>query len=198
MSKIVVFGAGGKAGRKAVTEAVSRGHKVIAVVRDPGTYADLAGPGISVVAGDVTDADSVAAAAAGADAAVSTVFRPDVPAGDFYRAAAEALVSGLSKANVGRLAVVGVGTVLEVSPGVAVHDTPGFPDGARNSLSATPPKSRFWMAATPPSTTSSWSRRRSSWTPTRSATGSTRWAASSFRPLSRARRPSPTPTWPSH
>ncbi|WP_067499042.1 NAD(P)-dependent oxidoreductase [Actinoplanes sp. TFC3] len=128
MSKIVVFGAGGKA----VAEAVCRGHEVIAVMRDPGKYPDLGGAGVSVVAGDVTDADSVATVAAGADAAVSAVFRPDVPAGDFYRAAAEALVGGLAKAGVGRLAVVGVGTALEVSPGVAVHDTPGFPDAGKD------------------------------------------------------------------
>ncbi|MEU7980886.1 NAD(P)H-binding protein [Micromonospora sp. NPDC049081] len=131
MSRIVVFGAGGKAGRKVVDEAVSRGHEVIAVVRDPSQYSDLGRGGVAVVTGDVTDADSVAAAAAGAVAAVSTVFRPDVPAGDFYRAAAEALVGGLGKAGVNRLAVVGVGTVLEVSPGVAVHDTPGFPEAGK-------------------------------------------------------------------
>jgi putative NADH-flavin reductase len=131
MSRIVVFGAGGRAGRRAVAEAVARGHEVVAVVRDPGRYPDLAGAGITVVAGDATDAGSVAAAAAGADAAVSTVYSPDVAPGEFFAAAAEALVAGLAKAGVNRLVVVGIGTVLEVAPGVAVHDTPGFPDAGK-------------------------------------------------------------------
>ncbi|MFD0890304.1 NmrA family NAD(P)-binding protein, partial [Streptosporangium algeriense] len=38
MSRIVVFGAGGNAGRRVVAEAVSRGHTVTAVVRDPGGH----------------------------------------------------------------------------------------------------------------------------------------------------------------
>ena len=41
MGKIVIFGAGGRAGRAAVAEAGRRGHRVTAVVRDPGKYADL-------------------------------------------------------------------------------------------------------------------------------------------------------------
>ncbi|MEV1206649.1 NmrA family NAD(P)-binding protein, partial [Microbispora rosea] len=32
---IVIFGAGGRAGRQAVAEARRRGHRVTAVVRDP-------------------------------------------------------------------------------------------------------------------------------------------------------------------
>ena len=53
MSRIVVFGAGGRAGTRAVAEAAGRGHEVTAVVRDPGKYADLGGDRVAVVAGDV-------------------------------------------------------------------------------------------------------------------------------------------------
>lgn len=131
MSKIVVFGAGGRAGRRTVAEAVSRGHQVTAAVRDPAKYQDLAGENVEVVTGDVTDAESVAKVAAGHDAAISTVARTDVPADEFYSSAAHALVDGLGQAGVSRLVVVGIGTVLEVEPGVAVHDTPGFPEEGR-------------------------------------------------------------------
>jgi uncharacterized protein len=131
MSKIVVFGAGGRAGKRAVVEATSRGHEVTAVVRDPAKYPDLDGEGVTVVAGDVTDADGVAAVSAGHDAAVSAVYRADVPADEFYVGAARSLLDGLARAGVGRLVLVGIGTVLEVSPGVAVHDTPGFPEEGR-------------------------------------------------------------------
>jgi putative NADH-flavin reductase len=124
MSSIIVFGAGGRAGRRVVTEALRRGHGVTAVVRDPTRHSDLAG---TVVSGDVTDAATVAALAAGHDAAVNAAARLDVPAGDFFPAAARALTSGLAKADVPRLVAIGIGTTLEATPGVAVHDSPGFP-----------------------------------------------------------------------
>ncbi|WP_405700873.1 NAD(P)H-binding protein [Streptomyces sp. NBC_01383] len=127
-SRIVIFGAGGRAGRHAVAEAVSRGHQVTAVVRDVAKYGDLAGDGVSVVAGDVTRADSVAEVAAGHDAAISAAGRLDVPADEFYVSAAHALLDGLGRVGVGRLVLIGIGTTLEVAPGVAVHETPGFPE----------------------------------------------------------------------
>jgi putative NADH-flavin reductase len=128
MGGVVIFGAGGRAGRRAVAEAVGRGHQVTAVVRDPVKHVGLVPEGGgSVVSGDVTDAASVARLAAGQDAAITTAVRLDVPAVEFYRSATRALVDGLGRAGVPRLALVGIGTVLEVAPGVPLHDTPGFP-----------------------------------------------------------------------
>jgi putative NADH-flavin reductase len=131
MGKIVVFGAGGRAGRRVVAEAAGRGHEVTAVVRDPGKYGDLAGEGVRVVAGDVTDGASGAAVAAGHDVAVQAAVRLDVPSEEFYPAAARALVEGLAGAGVARLVALGIGSLLEVSPGVRLVDTAGFPDDAR-------------------------------------------------------------------
>ena len=71
MSRIIIFGAGGRAGRRAVAEAVARGHRVTAVVRDLARYPELATLGWDLVAGDATDADSIAALAAGHDVAIS-------------------------------------------------------------------------------------------------------------------------------
>jgi len=129
-----MFGAGGRAGRRAVAEAVFRGHEVTAVVRDPAKHADLGGDGVTVVAGDVTDAARVAEVAAGHDAAISAVYRPDVPSEELYVGAARALLDGLAEAGVGRLVVVGIGTILRTEagePGVLVHDSPGFPEDGR-------------------------------------------------------------------
>ncbi|MCK2216477.1 NAD(P)H-binding protein [Actinomadura sp. ATCC 31491] len=135
MSAIVVFGAGGRAGRRVVAEAAGRGHEVTAVVRDPGRHEGPAGGRVRVVAGDVTDAASVARVAAGHDVAVQTATRLDVPAREFHEAAARALVDGLGEAGVRRLVAVGIGTLLEVAPGVRVVDTPDFPaDGRAFSL----------------------------------------------------------------
>jgi uncharacterized protein len=131
MSKVVVFGAGGRAGRAAVGEAHRRGHQVTAVVRDPAKYADLATDGVHLVAGDVTDASSVARVAEGHDAAISAVYdagaQPDV----FFTAAASALLDGLTKAGVGRLIVVGLASVLKTVSGMALMDTPGYPQDYR-------------------------------------------------------------------
>ncbi|GAA4472080.1 NAD(P)-dependent oxidoreductase [Phytohabitans houttuyneae] len=122
MGKVIVFGAGGRAGRRVAAEAAARGHQVTAVVRDPGRYPDL-----DAVAGDVTSAEDVAALAAGHDAAVHAAARLDVPAADFFPAAARALADGLARAGVARLVGIGIGSTLETAPGVAVHDAPDYP-----------------------------------------------------------------------
>jgi uncharacterized protein len=131
MSEIVIFGAGGRAGRHAVAEAVARGHRVTAVVRDPAAHPDLAGDGVTLVRGDAADAAGVAAVAAGHDAAISAVARLDTPPEEFFVSTAHALLDGLARAGVGRLVLIGIGTTLEVSPGVMLLDTPGFPAEAR-------------------------------------------------------------------
>jgi putative NADH-flavin reductase len=131
VSKIVIFGAGGRAGRHAVAEAVARGHQVTAVVRDPGRYPDLTGGGVTLVAGDVTRPGDVAAAAAGHDAAVGAVYQDRIPPEEFYVGAARALLDGMTVASVGRLVVVGIGTMLRTGEGTALYDTPGFPEEAR-------------------------------------------------------------------
>ncbi|MFC6084991.1 NAD(P)-dependent oxidoreductase [Sphaerisporangium aureirubrum] len=132
MSEIVVFGAGGRAGRAAVHEARRRGHQVTAVVRDPGKYGDLAADGVRVAAGDVTDAGGVARLAEGHDAAISAVYDWGVEAGVFFPGAARALAAGLAKAGVNRLVVVGLASVLEDASGVPLMDTPGYPQEYRS------------------------------------------------------------------
>ncbi|WP_062216206.1 NAD(P)-dependent oxidoreductase [Streptomyces sp. NBRC 109706] len=127
MSRIVVFGAGGRGGQRVVAEALSRGHQVTAVVRDPAKYAQLASDAVTLVAGDVTDPDSIAAVSTGHDAAIVSVYRPDVDASAYYGAAARALLAGLEKAGVERLVILGIGTLLESAPGVRFMDQPEFP-----------------------------------------------------------------------
>ncbi|MGC0419758.1 NAD(P)-dependent oxidoreductase [Embleya sp. AB8] len=131
MGGIVVFGAGGRTGRAAIAEALRRGHRVTAVVREPAKYADLAGPRVVVVAGDVTDADAVARLAAGHDAAIAAVFDPAAPLADFFAGTVRALVAGLSRAGVGRLVWVGLASVLPTASGRLLMDTPGYPQEYR-------------------------------------------------------------------
>jgi uncharacterized protein len=110
MSKVVIFGAGGRAGRHLVAEALRLGHQVTGVVRDPARHQGLQG---IVRQGDVTDPQSVAAAAKGHDVAICAVYRPEVDHTEFYLSVAESLVGGLTQAGVKRLVVIGVDTGLD-------------------------------------------------------------------------------------
>ncbi|MFF0449787.1 NAD(P)-dependent oxidoreductase [Streptomyces sp. NPDC004609] len=133
MSDIIVFGAGGRVGRAVLAEAVARGHGVTAVVRDPAKYPDLGEgrAGVGVVRGDATDAESVARLAPGHRAAVNASARLDVPSEEFFVGTAQALVSGLTTAGVGRFLAVGIAATLETSPGVRFMDAPDFPEPHR-------------------------------------------------------------------
>ncbi|MFB7671088.1 NAD(P)-dependent oxidoreductase [Kitasatospora purpeofusca] len=156
---LVVFGAGGQVGRAVVAEARRRGLTVTAAVRAPERHPDLAGPGITLVPCDVTDPDAVATTARGHAAAVSTVYTPEVPSGEFYPAATRALITGLASAGVHRLVHVGIATTLETAPGVAVHDGPAFPEAHRAfslghaaalDLLRDSPATLDWVVVTPP------------------------------------------------
>ncbi|HET7463409.1 MAG TPA: NAD(P)-dependent oxidoreductase [Longimicrobium sp.] len=126
--KIVVFGVTGNIGRRVAAEAIQRGHQVIGVVRDPAQSQPV--EGVSLVAGDATDAASVAQAVRGADAVISAVSPRPGTTGSAPKLAdaARGLISGLKEAGVKRLIVVGGAGSLEVAPGVALMDAPGFPE----------------------------------------------------------------------
>ncbi len=70
--RLVVFGATGATGRKVVERALALGHDVVAVSRRPPTDT-LARGRLTVRAGDVRDAASLAPVLMGADAAVSCI-----------------------------------------------------------------------------------------------------------------------------
>ena len=109
---IVVFGATGMIGTRITAELEQRGHAETAATRATGA--------------DVTDPQSVASVAAGADAVVSAVSARGVS----YTLAdvAPPLVEGLREAGVRRLLVVGGAGSLEVAPGQRLLDTPDFPE----------------------------------------------------------------------
>ncbi|NIH87560.1 NAD(P)-dependent oxidoreductase [Amycolatopsis granulosa] len=123
MSRIVVFGAGGRAGRQVVAEASRRGHEVTAVVRDPSQHA--APDGVELVAGDVTDPAAVAALVKGQDAVISAaaVYGEGTDPHAFFTESARALVA----AEPARLVVVGIASLAADASGQVWMDTPGFP-----------------------------------------------------------------------
>jgi putative NADH-flavin reductase len=129
MMKIVVIGATGNIGRRVVQEALSRGHEVTGVVRDPEAV-ETPDPRVRLVKADATKADDVARAVKGADAVVSAISpRPNARglAAPSLQANARALIKGLSDAHVKRVLYVGGASSLEVAPGQALADQPDFP-----------------------------------------------------------------------
>ncbi|WP_432974061.1 NAD(P)-dependent oxidoreductase [Dactylosporangium sp. CA-233914] len=112
MLKIVVFGAGGKAGSTAVAEARARGHEVTPLVRSMA---------------DVTDPAAVARGAVGHDVAIAAVAEASADPSVFFRAAAESLVTGLKEAGVSRLVWVSLASLLPDASGVPMADSVGFP-----------------------------------------------------------------------
>lgn len=126
MSRIVVFGAGGAAGRLISAEAAARGHEVIAVTRRPVpglTFPD----GVRVVAGDATSEASVRSVAEGADAVVLAVGGPGRA---LWRDAAAAVVGALGGLPEPRPRVIhmGGGATLTTPDGTRFLELPTFPE----------------------------------------------------------------------
>jgi putative NADH-flavin reductase len=126
--KLVIYGASGKIGAEILAEAIRRGHTATAVGRRPENIAALAG--VTAVAGDATDAASIAATAAGADVAISA-YSPQAGPQDDLTKNAHALLAGLARAGVGRVIVVGGAGSLEVAPGRLWVDDPAFTEAAK-------------------------------------------------------------------
>ncbi|MFD0145929.1 MULTISPECIES: NAD(P)-dependent oxidoreductase [unclassified Streptomyces] len=68
--KLTVFGATGGVGREIVRQALTEGHDVTAVVRDPARFA-VTGERLEVYRADLSDPESLRAAVAGKDAVLS-------------------------------------------------------------------------------------------------------------------------------
>src|SRR5262249_53883779 len=105
--KILVLGAGGEVGSHIADEAIRRGHDVTGAGREA-----------------VRDADSVAAAAAGHDMAITAAFDRSRP--EARLDILGALLTGLGRAGVHRLIVVGGAGTLEPEPGRLVMDLDDF------------------------------------------------------------------------
>ncbi|MFJ9471942.1 NAD(P)-dependent oxidoreductase [Streptomyces caniferus] len=130
MSTIALFGANGTIGSRILHEALRRGHRVTAVVRDPAKITTTH-PHLTVTTGDVLDPASVAAAATGHDVLVSAVGGGDGPGHvATIRPAAESLVAGLRTLGdpAPRLISVGGAGSLRTPDGAQVWDAEGLPE----------------------------------------------------------------------
>jgi uncharacterized protein len=135
MKKIALFGSTGTIGQRILNEALSRGHHVTAIVRDPAKIKEKK-PNLEVKVGDVLKPESVALAVRGNDVVISA-YGPGN--GDPHQlvTAAEALIEGIGSLEPApRLLVVGGAASLEVAPGVLLLDTPEFPPAWKAVASA--------------------------------------------------------------
>ena len=115
--KIAVTGASGQAGSRITAELARRGHAVTAIARNPDRIERHAN--VTAVRGDVFDQAGLARLWAGHDAAVSSVH--------FLASDPDKLIGAARDSQVGRYLVVGGAGSLEVTPGVRLVTTPGFP-----------------------------------------------------------------------
>lgn len=131
--KILLFGATGNVGRQVAAEALRRGHQVVGVVRDPAAVTAPT-PGVTLVKGDATSADSIVSLTNGIDAVVSAISpRPNARglAAPSLVVNARAMISALQRSVSKRMLFVGGAGSLEVAPGKALANEPGFPEAYR-------------------------------------------------------------------
>lgn len=126
--KIAIIGASGNIGSRITHEALSRGHEVTAIVRDPSKLT-LENESLVVTKGDALDTEDLAAKIEGHDAVVSAYNAGWGPGTDYnnYNRVAASLLRAAKEAGVKRLLVVGGAGSLYVAPGVQAVDTPDFP-----------------------------------------------------------------------
>lgn len=125
--KITLIGATGSVGSRVLSEALSRGHQVTAVVRDPSKL--TARPGLTVAQGDALDAAGLASKLGGADAVVSS-YNPGWTSPDIRKTTVSAyrgIIHAAKAAGVKRFFVVGGAGTLDVAPGQFFVDAPFFP-----------------------------------------------------------------------
>lgn len=128
--KITVLGAAGNVGRRVIAEALSRGHDVTAVVRNPVRIDALPATANAVVA-DASDVATIASISTGQDLVISAL-RPEP--GDTPDPTTQAVLDGLAQTGT-RLLVIG-GAATLVIPGTGgrtvVEDAAFLPETARH------------------------------------------------------------------
>lgn len=122
--RITVFAAAGNVGRRTVIEAVSRGHEVTAVVRDPNRATGLP-EAAEIRLGDVTDTAAVEALSTKADVVVSAV-RPAAGQEHTQASTTKALLDGVAPTGARLLIVGGAATLVVPDTGGLVMDDPRY------------------------------------------------------------------------
>ncbi|MBE4618321.1 NAD(P)-dependent oxidoreductase [Vibrio navarrensis] len=122
--KVAVLGASGWIGSQIVEEAVTRGHQVIALVRNPSA---IKRQDVEVRQLDVLAEQDFAQALQGVDTVIASIGGRAAGNHDVVERSAAKLLEQLPNAGVKRLLWVGGAGSLEVAPGVQLVTVPDFP-----------------------------------------------------------------------
>ncbi|WP_288463519.1 NAD(P)-dependent oxidoreductase [uncultured Pseudomonas sp.] len=125
MTSIALLGATGNVGSRLLDEALSRGHRVTALVREPARLASRAD--LNVVAGDVKDPQATKALS-GHDVLVSSLRFADI--------APDTLIDFARATGIPRLLIVGGAASLKLPDGSRLFDAPAFPAEYRSEAGA--------------------------------------------------------------
>jgi putative NADH-flavin reductase len=128
MTKVVIIGASGFVGSAILNEALNRGIKVTAVVRDPEKI-KFSNSDLTIIKADVSSAETVAEICKGFDTVISA-YNPGWTNPNIYDETLKvypAILEGVKKAGVKRLLMVGGAGTLFVAPGLRVVDSGAIP-----------------------------------------------------------------------
>ncbi|QEC43784.1 NAD(P)-dependent oxidoreductase [Pseudobacter ginsenosidimutans] len=135
--KLAIIGASGFVGSHLLQEALDRGHKVTAIVRNPEKI-KLHHPHLTIKGCDVMDEAALAPLLAGSDVVISAYnsgwTNPNIYA-DFMQGS-RSILEATKEAGVPRIIVIGGAGSLEIKPGLQLVDSPGFPDAYKGGATA--------------------------------------------------------------
>lgn len=126
MKSIVLIGSTGMIGQRILHEALERGHRVTAVVRDTSRTGEQR-PNLDYRTGDIFKPDTITAAAVDHDVVVDAYGPGQTGDPNLLVKAARALIEALTRVEPIRLIAVSGAGSLEVKPGLQLVDTPDFP-----------------------------------------------------------------------
>lgn len=129
MKNVTLIGASGFVGTAILNELLARGHRVTAVVRNPGKIG-IKSPSLTVVQADVTDTSALVAACKGRDAVISA-YNPGWINPNIYEETLRnypLILETVRQSGVRRLLCVGGAGTLFCAPGLRVVDSGVIPD----------------------------------------------------------------------
>ncbi|MFD2904126.1 NAD(P)-dependent oxidoreductase [Sphingobacterium anhuiense] len=131
--KVAIIGASGFIGSAILNEALSRGHDITAIVRNP-EKVTVSNPRLNVKKGDVIKEEELISLLKGNEAVISAYSANDSSS---YVKAITSIINATKKAGITRLLAVSGAGSLEVKPGVQLLDTPEFPAEWKDGATAT-------------------------------------------------------------
>ena len=130
--KIALIGATGFIGSAIRSEALSRGHQVLALVSQPEKLAET--DQLKVRGIDVFDTKALASTFAGVDLVISAFSgHKSADVAGYYRQGFDSILSAVQAAKVPRILVVGGAASLQVADGSTLLESPHFPAEYRGS-----------------------------------------------------------------